>query len=148
MQEEQKEIGSNKFLYAFIVLFGYVIYSNYTSLTSIKNDVAEIQIVLQVLKDKAEIKELDLNNKKREIRKIKGNILAFSDTGCARCHLVQESLMLPLPNKTLPQFEEYKRVVRQGIEGKMPSYTGKPTKTINDITDGELSRQYAVLKNI
>ena len=85
---------------------------------------------------------------RRHNQKTKANILAFTDTGCARCHLAQESLMLPLPNTTLPNFEEYKRVVRQGIEGKMPSYTDRPTKTIKDITDGELSRQYTILKNM
>ena len=148
MQDTQENKNNNKFLYAFIVLFGYVIYSNFTSLTSIKNDIADIQIVLQVLKDKVEIKEKDLSDKRQVIQKTKANILAFTDTGCARCHLAQESLMLPLPNKTLLDFEEYKRVVRQGIEGKMPSYTDRPTKTIKDITDGELSRQYTILKNM
>ena len=148
MQDTQENKNNNKFLYAFIVLFGYVVYSNFTSLSNIKNDITEIHLVLQVLKDKIEIKERDLANKKIQIKKTKANILAFTDTGCARCHLAQESLMLPLPNKTLLDFEEYKRVVRQGIEGKMPSYTDRPTKTIKDITDGELSRQYTILKNM
>ena len=64
MQDTQQNKNNNKLFYAFIVLFGYVIYSNFTSLTSIKNDIADIQIVLQVLKDKVEIKESG-NKRKR-----------------------------------------------------------------------------------
>ena len=48
MQDTQENKNNNKLFYAFIVLFGYIIYSNFTSLTSIKNDIADIQIVLQV----------------------------------------------------------------------------------------------------
>ena len=62
------------------------------------------------------------------------------------------AMLLPViatyyPNKELV-LEDYIKVVREGIDGVMPSYVNSPKKGSRDITDSELRRQFKILKSL
>ena len=92
----------------------------------------------------------DLKSALNGVKKDTANILVVNSllngTACMQCHLQSERLF-PYPNKEL-DLENYIKVVRQGIQGVMPSYVDSPRKGSKDITDSELRRQFKILKSL
>lgn len=114
-------------------------------LNRIKKDIANILVLNSLLKDRLDIKDKEIENANFEIAKYNANYEAFNGTACMQCHLDSQRL-LPYPNKKLV-LEDYIKVVREGIDGVMPSYVNSPKKGSRDITDSELRRQFKILKD-
>lgn len=102
--------------------------------------------IVSIIKDKLEIKELELKEKQYQIARYNANIVAFQGTACMQCHLA-EKYMFPNENREL-SLERYIRVVRNGIDGVMPAYINSPRKGPKDITDSELKRQFKLFKDL
>lgn len=114
-------------------------------LNGVKKDITNILVLNSLLKDRLDIKDKEIENANFEIAKYNANYEAFNGTACMQCHLDSNHL-LPYPNKELV-LEEYIKVVREGIDGVMPSYVNSPKKGSRDITDSELRRQFKILKD-
>lgn len=84
--------------------------------------------------------EKGANSNEKKLAKLNLNIESFQGLDCARCHITNENLLLPLNRISM---EEYINIVRNGIlkDNKqiMPSYD---TQTI---TDNTLKVQYRIL---
>lgn len=115
-------------------------------LNDIKKDTANILVLNSLLKDRLDIKDKEIENANFQIAKYNANYEAFNGTACMQCHLESERLF-PYPNKELV-LEDYIKVVREGIDGVMPSYVNSPKKGSRDITDSELRRQFKILKSL
>lgn len=132
-----------------VVAFYFWYVSHKSLLESYKNlrfDTREILAVTSTLKDKLDMKDREIEDKKYALQKYNMNFEAFNGTDCARCHL-ETKHQFPYENKPL-NLDDYIRVVREGIEGVMPSYINSPKKGIRDITDSELRRQFKILKTL
>lgn len=114
-------------------------------LNGVKKDINNILVINSLLKDRLDIKDKEIENANFEIAKYNANYEAFNGTACMQCHLDSNHL-LPYPNKKI-SLNEYIKVVREGIEGVMPSYVNSPKKGSRDITDSELRRQFKILKD-
>lgn len=117
-----------------------------SDLNGVKKDTANILVLNSLLKDRLDIKDKEIENANFEISKYNANFEAFNGTACMQCHLDSQRL-LPYPNKKLV-LEDYIKVVREGIDGVMPSYVNSPKKGSRDITDSELRRQFKILKSL
>lgn len=141
---------NSKFLLFIIVGVCYLFYMQVKDLklavNSVKKDVNNILVVNSLLKDRLDIKDKEIENRNFQIAKYNANFEAFNGTACMKCHLESERLF-PYPNKELV-LENYIKVVRQGIQGVMPSYINSPKKSSRDITDSELRRQFKILKSL
>lgn len=115
-------------------------------LNRIKKDIANILVINSLLKDRLDIKDKEIENANFQIAKYNANYEAFNGTACMQCHLDSNHL-LPYPNKKIT-LNEYIKVVREGIDGVMPSYVNSPKKGSRDITDSELRRQFKILKSL
>ncbi|WP_289748875.1 hypothetical protein [Helicobacter bilis] len=143
----------NKLLPFIILLSIGVCYLSYMqikdlkgALNGVKKDTANILVVNSLLKDKLNIKDKEIEERNFQITKYNANFEAFNGTACMQCHLDSDRLF-PYPNKELV-LEDYIKVVRQGIQGVMPSYIDSPRKGSRDITDSELRRQFKILKSL
>lgn len=114
-------------------------------LNGVKKDINNILVINSLLKDRLDIKDKEIENANFEIAKYNANYEAFNGTACMQCHLDTNHL-LPYPNKKI-SLNEYIKVVREGIDGVMPSYVNSPKKGSRDITDSELRRQFKILKD-
>lgn len=141
---------NNKLLLFIIACVCYLFYMQIKDLKSnlngVKKDTANILVVNSLLRDRLDIKDKEIENRNFQIAKYNANFEAFNGTACMQCHLQSERL-LPYPNKEL-DLENYIKVVRQGIQGVMPSYVDSPRKGSKDITDSELRRQFKILKSL
>lgn len=141
---------NNKLLLFIIACLCYLFYMQIKDLKStlngVRKDTANILVVNSLLKDRLDIKDKEIENRNFQIAKYNANFEAFNGTACMQCHLQSERL-LPYPNKEL-DLEKYIKVVRQGIQGVMPSYVDSPRKGSKDITDSELRRQFKILKSL
>lgn len=141
---------NNKLLLFIIACVCYLFYMQIKDLKSnlngVKKDTANILVLNSLLKDRLDIKDKEIENRNFQIAKYNANFEAFNGTACMQCHLQSERL-LPYPNKEL-DLEKYIKVVRQGIQGVMPSYVDSPKKGSKDITDSELRRQFKILKSL
>lgn len=117
-----------------------------SELSGIKKDTANILVVNSLLKDRLDIKDKEIENRNFQIAKYNANFEAFNGTACMQCHL-DSNRLFPYPNKEL-DLQEYIKVVREGIQGLMPSYIDSPKKGSRDITDSELRRQFKILKSL
>lgn len=137
-----------KFLIGLALIVVYLFYIQLKDLKhsyfEIKKDTNNILVLNSLLKDKLDIKDNEIKDKDNQIAKYSANFEAFNGTGCANCHL-DVNRMLPYPNKDF-NFDNYVKVVRDGIKDVMPSYVNSPKKGIRDITDSELRRQFKILK--
>ena len=116
-----------------------------SELSGLKKDTANILVLNSLLKDRLDIKDKEIENANFQIAKYNANYEAFNGTACMQCHLDSQRL-LPYPNKELV-LEDYIKVVREGIDGVMPSYVNSQKKGSRDITDSELRRQFKILKD-
>ena len=141
---------NNKLLLFIIACVCYLFYMQIKDLKSalngVKKDTANILVVNSLLKDRLDIKDKEIESRNFKIAKYNANFEAFNGTACMQCHLQSERL-LPYPNKELV-LEDYIKVVREGIDGVMPSYVNSPKKGSRDITDSELRRQFKILKSL
>lgn len=141
----------NKFVVALILIAVYLIYKNIQQISltdkEIQRDLGNIIALNSLIKDKLEIKDIEIEKRQQEIHRYNINYEAFNGTGCQNCHLDPKNL-LPYPNREPLTLEKYIKVVRSGIDGVMPSYIDSPKKGVKDITDSELRRQYNILKNL
>lgn len=99
-----------------------------SELSGIKKDTANILVINSLLKDRLDIKDKEIENANFQIAKYNANYEAFNGTACMQCHLDSHRL-LPYPNKELV-LEDYIKVVREGIDGVMPSYVNSPKKAV------------------
>lgn len=111
-----------------------------------RKDISYILTLNSLIKDSLDIKDKEIQTKEFQIAKYNANYEAFNGTACMQCHLDSQRL-LPYPNKELV-LEDYIKVVREGIDGVMPSYVNSPKKGSRDITDSELRRQFKILKSL
>lgn len=141
---------NSKFLLFIMIGVCYLFYMQIkdlkTTLNVVKKDTNNILIVNSLLKDRLDIKDKEIENRNFQIAKYNANFEAFNGTACMQCHLDSERLF-PYPNKELV-LENYIKVVREGIQGVMPSYIDSPKKGSRDITDSELRRQFKILKSL
>ena len=141
---------NNKILLFIIAGVCYLFYMQVkdlkTELSGLKKDTANILVLNSLLKDRLDIKDKEIENANFQIAKYNANFEAFNGTACMQCHLDSQRL-LPYPNKELV-LEDYIKVVREGIDGVMPSYVNSPKKGSRDITDSELRRQFKILKSL
>lgn len=90
-----------------------------------------------------QVSDAKKNNNEDRLAKINLNIEAFQGIDCARCHITQESLLLPLNRYNKISQEQFINIVRNGIikDNKeiMPSYD------TSQITDNALRIQYRII---
>ena len=89
-----------------------------------------------------QVKDNKNNTNERRLAKINANISAFQGLECARCHITNEQLLLPLANKPKLTQEDYIAIVRNGIEGKMGGFDEK------SMPDNALKIQYRILEKL
>lgn len=126
--------------------FGYTYYSDLiASFNNIQRRLMQIESTQYALGEKIGVRSEQIYIYETLIKKQDYNFKAFNGTDCARCHLDVKNL-LPLENKPLPSFADFRRVVRKGIKGKMPAYSNiKSTNDIDYISDAELKKMFKIL---
>lgn len=139
----------NKYIFIGIFTIVILLYYNFKTLSNLENlgntERRRILAFQQVISDKLDIKEGELKNKEMQIAKYEANIQAFQGSDCMRCHVVENTLQLPI-NSNLLTFKEFQKKVRNG-SALMPAYLGTAGKGRNEITDSELRRQYNIIKS-
>lgn len=141
----------NKLVIAIACVAFYLLYVQIKSINTyyseLKKDTLQILAVNAMLKDKFDIKDKEVQEKEFEVRKYAANYEAFNGTACMQCHLETKNL-LPYKDKPELTLTQYTKVVREGIEGVMPSYINSPKKGARDITDSELRRQFKIINGL
>lgn len=140
----------NKLTILFILgIVCYFTYSKINEFYNILNDLKSssntVLAITAVTKDKLDIKDKEIYDARKQIAKYDANYKAFSGTNCMRCHL-ETSNLLPYDKRHLT-LQDYIKVVRQGVTGLMPAYIDSQNKGSRNITDGELIRQFKILKD-
>lgn len=138
----------NRYIYISIFIIIVLLYYNFKTLRNLEEfgntERRRILAFQQVISDKLDIKEGEIRNRDIQLAKYEANIQAFQGTDCMRCHVVENSLQLPMNNNLLT-FSEFQGKVRTG-GNLMPSYKNTAGKTRNEITDTELRRIYGIIK--
>lgn len=138
----------NRYIYISIFIIIVLLYYNFKTLRNLEEfgntERRRILAFQQVISDKLDIKEGEIRNRDIQLAKYEANIQAFQGTDCMRCHVVENSLQLPMNNNLLT-FSEFQGKVRTG-GNLMPSYKNTAGKTRNEITDTELRRIYNIIK--
>ena len=121
----------------FLAIFAtitYLFYKNIEShLTSVDKTIEATNLLLLKFQENKGRDQAQL-----ALKKLNLNIEAFQGLECARCHITNTNLLLPLVSSPNLTQEEYIQKARQGHKDK--EYTQ------SDITDNSLKIQYRILQ--
>lgn len=101
-------------------------------LKDIEKGVYTNSIILQNIQNEQNKKLADI-----KLKKLDKNVKALTGTECAKCHVAQEHLLLPLRDSII-SYENYLQTVREGRAG-MPSFDYMA------MSEAQLNRQYRII---